>query len=108
MLAAVQRYGVSRATMARMGANIAIDHVIGIVPFAGDRFDVFWKSNQKNVALLRRNVSASPGQLRRHRVDGLAGGRARACRAYALLTRGFRRVRLTRILRLVGLSSENR
>jgi hypothetical protein len=67
IVAAARRYGVSRATLARMGANIVIDYLVGVVPVVGDVFDVFWKSNQKNVALLRRHVSATPNELCRHR-----------------------------------------
>jgi hypothetical protein len=39
--------------------NLAIDLVIGLVPFAGDLADVFWKANTKNMLLLERHA-ASP------------------------------------------------
>jgi Domain of unknown function (DUF4112) len=42
----------------RMLLNIAIDVVTGIVPFVGDAFDLFWKSNAKNFALLERHAPA--------------------------------------------------
>lgn len=61
LVVALQRE-VPKATMLRMGANIALDYVVGAIPVAGDLFDVYWKSNQRNVALLRRHVEASPVQ----------------------------------------------
>ncbi len=39
---------------ARMLGNVAIDGVVGMVPFAGDAFDVMFRSNMRNVRLLRR------------------------------------------------------
>jgi hypothetical protein len=36
-----------------MALNILIDGVIGMIPFAGDVFDAAWKTNRRNVALLR-------------------------------------------------------
>lgn len=47
------RYGVPKITLFRMAMNIGIDYVIGSVPFIGDAFDFFWKSNQRNMDLIR-------------------------------------------------------
>ena len=54
VLAAGVRYRVPKITLLRMGFNIAIDYVLGSVPIVGDAFDMFWKSNQMNVELLRK------------------------------------------------------
>lgn len=62
ILHASHRYGVPRMTMARMGLNTAIDWIIGSIPFAGDVFDVYWKANQRNVALLRRHLRHTPAE----------------------------------------------
>ena len=51
-----RRLGVSRFTMARMIANSAIDTVIGFIPFAGDAFDVMFRANMKNLALLKAHL----------------------------------------------------
>ena len=40
--------------MARMLTNVALDFVIGSVPILGDAFDLWYKSNARNVGLLRR------------------------------------------------------
>jgi hypothetical protein len=58
---AVQR-GLPTVVLARMLANVALDFAIGSVPIIGDAFDLWYKSNARNVALLRRyadNPSAS-------------------------------------------------
>ena len=56
---------VPRVVQLRMLLNVGIDLAIGLVPFAGDVADVFWKSNTKNMVLLERHaaepVAASAG-----------------------------------------------
>jgi len=51
-----KQMGVSKLVLARMAGNVAIDTVIGAVPFAGDIFDVAYKANLKNMALLKKHV----------------------------------------------------
>ena len=41
--------------------NIGIDWVIGLIPFAGDIFDVGWKANRRNVALLKKHLDNKAG-----------------------------------------------
>ena len=65
ILQAATKAGVPRVTVARMALNIAIDYIVGIVPIIGDLFDVYWKSNNRNVALMRRHAQATPDQERR-------------------------------------------
>ena len=48
--------GASRWLLARMVTNVAIDTIFGSVPVVGSVFDVFFKSNIRNVRLLRRHV----------------------------------------------------
>jgi Domain of unknown function (DUF4112) len=36
-----------------MLGNVALDGMIGAVPLAGDAFDVIWRSNRRNMRLLR-------------------------------------------------------
>ena len=61
------RLGVPAATLARMLANIGIDALIGAVPVAGDMFDVAWKSNLKNVALIEHHLADPHGARRASR-----------------------------------------
>jgi hypothetical protein len=44
--------------------NIVVDTAVGVVPGAGDLFDFAWKSDSKNMTLLRRHL-AQPGETRR-------------------------------------------
>lgn len=47
------RMGAPLPVKARMAVNIGIDLVVGAVPVIGDLFDVGFKANRRNVALLR-------------------------------------------------------
>lgn len=62
ILASGVRYRVSKVTLLRMAANVAVDYVLGSVPVVGDFFDAFWKSNQMNVELLRKRATVAPGE----------------------------------------------
>jgi hypothetical protein len=57
ILVAGVRYGVPKITLIRMALNIGIDYVVGSIPFIGDAFDFFWKSNQKNMDLIRERAT---------------------------------------------------
>jgi hypothetical protein len=48
--------GVSYATVARMIANVAIEVVVGSIPVLGDMFDIAWRANRRNYALLVGSV----------------------------------------------------
>jgi hypothetical protein len=48
------RLGASRSVLARMAFNIAVEGLVGLIPFAGDVFDAAWKANQRNVRLLNQ------------------------------------------------------
>jgi hypothetical protein len=41
-----------------MVVNVVIDAVIGAIPVAGDLFDVAWRANDWNLALLERHARA--------------------------------------------------
>ena len=47
--------------LGRMAANLGVDWLIGLVPLVGDIFDVGWKANLKNAALLRQHVERAHG-----------------------------------------------
>ena len=51
------RLGAPKSVVSRMIANVAIDTVVGWVPLLGDLFDVAWKSNTRNMALLEQHLS---------------------------------------------------
>ncbi len=57
LLYEASRLGVPRLLLARMAANVALEGLVGAVPVAGDAFDVFFRANRRNVALLRRHFA---------------------------------------------------
>ena len=48
-----RQLGAPAHLIARMLGNVAIDSLVGAIPVAGDAFDVLWRANRRNVALLR-------------------------------------------------------
>lgn len=48
------RLGLPRIVVARMLANTALDVMVGVIPLAGDAFDLWFKSNTRNLNLMRR------------------------------------------------------
>lgn len=54
------RMGVPKRKLVRMGINSGIDWLIGSVPLVGDIFDVGWKANNKNAAILRAHIGPDP------------------------------------------------
>lgn len=59
------RLGVSFATLVRMLVNVGVDVLVGALPLLGDLLDVFVKTNQANVRLLRHDLT-SQGKLSAH------------------------------------------
>jgi hypothetical protein len=51
-----QRLGAPRSVVLRMLGNVAVDTLGGTVPLIGDLFDVAFKSNTRNLALLERAI----------------------------------------------------
>ncbi|MEP6923224.1 MAG: DUF4112 domain-containing protein [Pyrinomonadaceae bacterium] len=64
ILAAGVRYRVPKITILRMALNIAIDYIVGTVPFVGDLFDFAWKSNKMNMNLLRTRATVSAAEAK--------------------------------------------
>jgi len=52
------RLGTPGTILLRMLANIGIDTVGGVIPVVGDIFDVAWKANKKNAALLHTYLAS--------------------------------------------------
>ena len=58
------RYGVPKITLLRMGLNVAIDYAVGSVPLVGDFLDARWKSNRRNLDLLKKRATVSAEEAR--------------------------------------------
>jgi len=80
------RLGASRATLGRIVYNIAVDAMGGAIPLVGDVFDVVWKANLRNVALLERQLAdpARAGKADRRFVAVLCGAVLVLCGALAV------------------------
>lgn len=46
--------GMSRFHLARMAGNVAVDTALGAIPLAGDAFDLLFRSNTRNLRIVRR------------------------------------------------------
>jgi hypothetical protein len=57
LLLTMMRHGASGAVVVRMAFNILLDTLIGAIPLLGNLFDFAYKSNERNVALLRRHYA---------------------------------------------------
>ena len=64
LLLLAARHGAPRSVLLRMASNLAIDSLMGAVPLLGDLFDVGWKANVRNLALLERYLG-QPNATRR-------------------------------------------
>ena len=50
------RFGLPRIVVARMLVNSVIDIAIGAIPLLGDAFDLWFKANTRNLAIVRRHL----------------------------------------------------
>lgn len=69
ILAAAVRYRVPKVTLLRMGLNLGVDYLVGSLPIVGDLFDAWWKSNQRNVALLSKRATVSASEARQGKLS---------------------------------------
>jgi hypothetical protein len=52
-----RRLGAPPDMLSRMVGNIVVDAAIGAVPVLGDAFDVFFKANKRNMAMLHSHIA---------------------------------------------------
>ncbi len=48
--------GMSKWQLICMTANVGIDTAIGAIPFVGDAFDLVWRSNSKNLRIIKKHL----------------------------------------------------
>jgi len=48
--------GMSKAQMARMSGNVAIDFALGLIPWVGAIPDFFFRSNTRNLRIIKRHL----------------------------------------------------
>lgn len=50
------KIGAGPKTIVKMIGNVLVEFVIGLVPLFGDAFDLLWKANDRNAALVRTHI----------------------------------------------------
>jgi hypothetical protein len=48
--------GLPKWQLWRMAANVGVDSLIGAVPLAGDLFDLLYRSNTRNLKIIRKHL----------------------------------------------------
>lgn len=56
MLWEARNLGMSKWQMTRMGANIGVDTLLGMIPFVGAIPDFFFRSNTRNLRIIKRHL----------------------------------------------------
>ena len=69
-----RQLGAPQWLIARMVANTLLDTTIGAIPVVGDAFDIMFRANMKNMALLRRHMDKHG---LKQSAPAIAGGRVR-------------------------------
>jgi len=69
ILISAVRYRVPKITLLRMGLNIAIYFIVGLIPWLGDLFGAWWKPNIRNIKLLHARATVSAAEAREGRTS---------------------------------------
>jgi hypothetical protein len=48
--------GMSKWQLMRMTANVGVDTALGAIPLVGDAFDFIWRSNSKNLRIIKKHL----------------------------------------------------
>ena len=54
MLRAAIKMKLPKTAIFSIFMNIALDTTVGAIPIAGDIFDIFWKSNVRNLKIIEK------------------------------------------------------
>lgn len=56
--------GMSKLQLTRMAANVGVDTLLGAVPLVGDAFDLLFRSNTRNLRIIRKHLDKHhPGTM---------------------------------------------
>lgn len=58
LLIAAARLGATPSTLVRMSMNILFENIVDLIPFFGSVFDIFWKSNLRNLRILEAQLES--------------------------------------------------
>ncbi len=62
LMVAMIRNGASGRAVAKMLVNITVDGLVGVIPFLGRFFDIFFKANRRNLVLAIEHFEAGKHQ----------------------------------------------
>lgn len=51
------KLGCSPVVLIRMVLNIFLENIVKVIPFVGQLFDFYWKSNLKNIQLIEKHLN---------------------------------------------------
>lgn len=60
--------GASNKILGKMAFNVALEFIVGLIPIVGDLFDIGWRANLRNVALLRQEIAPPPPDIAGSRI----------------------------------------
>jgi hypothetical protein len=61
------RFGIPHVVLGRMVVNLTVDMGIGAIPLIGDVYDLFFRSNARNLDLFRRYALEPETSTRQHK-----------------------------------------
>jgi hypothetical protein len=61
--AKITDHDVPKHLRMKMAGNIFVDWLIGLIPFAGDLFDIGWKANRRNIKILKEHLDKKLGVI---------------------------------------------
>ena len=56
MLWEARNLGISKWSMTRMGGNVGVDFLLGLIPWIGAVPDFFFRSNSRNLKIIKRHL----------------------------------------------------
>jgi hypothetical protein len=57
IIAMAASMGVGPTTLVRMSVNVLIENLFDMIPFLGNFFDFYWKSNNRNIKLIEKHLA---------------------------------------------------
>ncbi len=67
IIAEAARAHLPLTLISRMVFNVAVETIVGVIPLAGDLFDLTWKANMKNARIVRDYAASPSAALARNR-----------------------------------------
>ncbi|NNF62029.1 MAG: DUF4112 domain-containing protein [Gammaproteobacteria bacterium] len=60
IVVAAMKLGAPARVITRMAGNVGVEMLVGAVPLVGDLFDMAFRANERNVALLEEHLDKQP------------------------------------------------